>query len=58
MSKIDNEDDLNDGLDDGEFLCGGYTDPRSSPYSRPPSSPYSRPYGYGPWNSSQSSTLD
>jgi len=55
MSKIDDEDDLNDGLDDDEWLCGGYTDPRAK---RPQySSPYSSPY-HGPWNYSQNTTVD
>ena len=60
MSKIDDEDDLNDGLDDDEWLCGGETDPRTgraAPRYSPYSSPYSSPY-HGPWDYSQNTTVD
>lgn len=56
MSKIDN-DDLNDGLDDDEWLCGGEIDPRAGRGSPRYSSPYSNPY-HGPWNYSQNTTVD
>lgn len=57
MSKIDDEDDLNDGLDDDEWLCGGETDPRARRGGPRYSSSYSYPY-HGPWNYSQNTTVD
>lgn len=56
MNKVDDEDDLNDGLDD-EWLCGGETDPHTGRGGPRYSSPYSYPY-HGPWNYSQKTTVD